>query len=184
MHIMRRRVAWAVFGVLVILLAAAAAGAIWVRGRLDASLPLLDGQHALTGLAARVSITRDALGIPTITATSREDLARATGFVHAQDRFFQMDLARRRAAGELAELVGARALTVDRQTRLHRFRAVARRAVASASERDRRLLSAYTAGVNAGLAALGERPFEYFCCDSSPRRGAKKTRCWWCCRCS
>ncbi len=51
-------------------------------------------------------ITRDARGVPTIEALNRTDLAYATGFVHAQDRFFQMDLSRRLAAGELAELFG------------------------------------------------------------------------------
>ena len=66
----------------------------------------LDGTLRLAGLSAPVSVTRDALGIPTIRGQSREDVARATGFLHAQDRFFQMDLARRRAAGELAALVG------------------------------------------------------------------------------
>ena len=74
-----------------------------------------------------MTVARDALGIPTIRGASREDVARATGFVHAQDRFFQMDLMRRRAAGELAALVGERALEVDREIRIHRFRARGRR---------------------------------------------------------
>ena len=56
------------------------------------------------------------------------DVARATGFLHAQERFFQMDLSRRRAAGELAALVGGRAVPLDRDIRLHRFRAEAKRA--------------------------------------------------------
>ena len=54
-----------------------------------------------------MTVTRDALGVPTITAQSRVDLARAIGFVHAQERFFQMDLQRRQPAGELSALVGA-----------------------------------------------------------------------------
>ena len=66
------------------------------------------------GLQSAVTVERDALGIPTIRGISRDDVARATGFVHAQDRFFQMDLARRRAAGELSALVGDAALQLDR----------------------------------------------------------------------
>ena len=127
----------------------------WLRGQLRASLPTLDGSVALAGLSAPVSVTRDSLGIPTVRGASREDVARATGFLHAQDRFFQMDLMRRRAAGELSELVGPRALQADREIRIHRFRAEARQAVTLLTAQDRTVLGAYTAGVNAGLAALG-----------------------------
>ena len=90
----------------VVLLIAAVAGAFWARSQLRASLPVLDGDHALAGLTAPVQITRDGLGIPTVRGATRLDVARATGFLHAQDRFFQMDLSRRRAAGELAALFG------------------------------------------------------------------------------
>ena len=61
----------------------------------------------MQGLASPVTVDRDSLGIPTISAASRIDAARALGFVHAQDRFFQMDLQRRQPAGELSALVGA-----------------------------------------------------------------------------
>ena len=148
----------------------AAGAALWARGELRASLPQLDGERRLPGLGAPATIERDARGIPTIRAATREDVARATGFVHAQDRFFQMDLSRRRPAGELAELVGARAVAADHEVRLHRFRAVARAAVARLREADRRLLEAYTAGVNSGLAALVEPPFEYTLLRQTPAR--------------
>src|SRR5512133_3422999 len=81
-------------------------GGLWVRHELLASLPQLDGTRAGAGLGARVLVKRDAHGVPTIQGATRADVAWATGFVHAQDRFFQMDLSRRRAAGELAELFG------------------------------------------------------------------------------
>jgi penicillin amidase len=115
-----------------------------------------------------VTVTRDALGIPTIRGRSREDVARATGFVHGQDRFFQMDLSRRRAAGELAALVGARAVPLDVDIRLHRFRAAARKALSLLSAADRALLEAYTAGVNSGLTSLGAVPFEYLVLRQDP----------------
>jgi penicillin amidase len=158
---MRRHVRRALLAGLALLTLAAVAGFVWGRRELRASLPQIDGQIRLAGLSAPVIVTRDALGIPTVVGATREDVARATGFLHAQDRFFQMDLARRRAAGELSELVGARALPVDRQIRIHRLRDEARRALALLSRRDRSILDAYTAGVNAGLHSLGARPFEY-----------------------
>src|SRR5215470_7336262 len=146
---------------LVVILVAGIAGALWARGRLRGSLPQLEGSRQVTGLTAPVSIQRDHLGIPSIRGATREDVARALGFLHAQDRFFQMDLARRRAAGELAALVGPRALALDREIRIHRFRAEATRAVSLLAPADRRLLDDYVAGVNAGLQALAARPFEY-----------------------
>ena len=127
---MRRRL-WKVGLAIAILLAmGAAASVVWARGELRGSLPTLTGELRLEGLSARVMVTRDTLGIPTVSGATREDVARAIGFLHAQDRFFQMDLARRRAAGELAALVGPRALAADREIRMHRFRAEAQRALA------------------------------------------------------
>lgn len=135
---------------------------------LRASLPQLEGQVEVAGIDNAVTVERDADGIPVITASSREDLAFATGFVHGQDRFFQMDLIRRQAAGELAELVGAAALGVDKRFRFHRFRARAQAAWNLSSQSDRDLMNAYTAGVNAGLQSLDAKPFEYFVLGLDP----------------
>jgi penicillin amidase len=139
---------------------------------LRGSLPALDGRLRAAGLSAEVTITRDARGVPTITAASREDLAFATGFLHAQDRFFEMDLSRRLAAGELSELVGAVALEQDRKARLFRFRSLARTVLAQTSPAQRAVLDAYTRGVNAGLAALRARPWEYWVLGVKPARWA------------
>lgn len=141
----------------------------WGYWQLRASLPQLDGPARLAGLAAPVSVERDALGVPTIRGGSRGDAARALGFLHAQERFFQMDLMRRRAAGELAEIFGPRAVALDRAARVHAFRARAGEVVARLPAAERALLEAYTAGVNAGLAALGARPFEYLILRETPR---------------
>src|SRR3990170_3386946 len=103
--------------VLVVLLAAAAALVLWGRAALRGSLPQIDGERRVAGLSAPAEVTRDRLGRPPLRAATRADLARATGFLHAQDRFFQMDLARRRAAGEVSALVGPRALALDREIR-------------------------------------------------------------------
>ena len=150
------------------LLMALGGAAYWVRREVRASLPLINGTVRVRGLQSAVTVERDTLGIPTIRGISREDVARATGFLHAQDRFFQMDLARRRAAGELAALVGDAALRIDREVRVHRFRDEARRALAMVSPRDRTVLEAYTAGVNRGLATLGAKPFEYLILRQTP----------------
>ncbi|MES1241881.1 MAG: penicillin acylase family protein [Acidobacteriota bacterium] len=154
--------------VLLLLIAVLAAGALWVRSQLRGSLPQVDGERALAGLQAPVAVERDLLGVPTIRAANRLDAVRALGFVHAQERFFQMDLLRRQAAGELSELFGKLALDVDRKHRLHRLRDVARRNVAAAVPRDRLVLDAYAEGVNAGLAALGAPPFEYLLLRQDP----------------
>ena len=112
---------------LVALLSIAAISAAYFLVR--ASLPQVDGEVLTDGVSAAVTIERDAAGIPTITANNRHDLAYATGYVHGQDRFFQMDLTRRNAAGELAELFGEAALPLDRRHRFHRFRARAQRII-------------------------------------------------------
>ncbi|MES2257511.1 MAG: penicillin acylase family protein [Pseudomonadota bacterium] len=136
---------------------------------LRGSLAQLDGRRTVPGLQADVSIARDDRGVPTISGTDRQDVAYATGFVHAQDRFFQMDLLRRSAAGELAELFGPRAVPVDRDHRLHRFRALAEQALISMPAADRKLLDRYVVGVNDGLNHLGTRPFEYGLIGVGPR---------------
>ena len=144
-----------------------AAAALWLT--LRASLPTIDGQASVPGLAGRVSIERDAAGVATITAASRADLARGLGYVHGQDRFFQMDLLRRSAAGELAALFGPALLPADRELRLHRFRTVARAVIADLDAPSRALLAAYVAGVNAGISSLRSRPFEYWLLRAKPQ---------------
>ncbi len=136
---------------------------------LRASLPVIDGRAVLQGLQAPVTIERDAAGVPTITGANRADLARALGYLHGQDRFFEMDLMRRAAAGELSALLGASLLPEDRRFRVHRFRDVAARAVARADASSLAVIRAYTAGVNAGLGSLRSRPFEYWLLGSRPQ---------------
>jgi penicillin amidase len=154
--VLRALLALAVLVVLVVL-----AAGIWLHGRLTASLPQLDGEARIPGMSAAVEVERDNLGVPTIRAANRLDTARALGFLHAQDRYFQMDLLRRQAAGELAEIVGPAVVKVDRRHRVHRFREKARALLAAASPEDRALFAAYAEGVNAGLSALAGKPFEY-----------------------
>ncbi|MBK8183929.1 MAG: penicillin acylase family protein [Candidatus Competibacteraceae bacterium] len=152
----------------IILLVLPVGGILWAYLQLHGSLPQLDGTVDLVGLGAPVTVARDALGIPTIRGANRLDVARASGFLHAQERFFQMDLLRRTAAGELAALFGAMALDFDRANRLHRFRHRARQILEKTPAADQALLAAYVAGVNAGLRALSATPFEYLLLQATP----------------
>lgn len=145
---------------LAMLLLVLAAGLL-VRRAVTGSLPQLEGEVGVAGLRDTVSIERDAIGVPTIRGENRADVARGLGFLHAQDRFFQMDLLRRKGAGELSELFGAATFEADRDARLHGFRALSTRVVEKLPAEHRRLLEAYVDGVNAGLAALDQPPFEY-----------------------
>ncbi len=153
---------------LVVLVLLVIGGGMYARSQVRASLPMLDGEAHITGLDAPVRVDRDLLGVPTIVGESREDVARALGFVHAQDRFFQMDLQRRQPAGELSALVGPRALGVDEESRIHRLRDVAHRALQLTEPSYRRVLDAYAGGVNAGLNALGAAPPEYLLLRTVP----------------
>jgi penicillin G amidase len=155
-------------GLVLVLLVLGGGGATWMNRALRASLPQLEGRRSLPGLSAAVTVGRDAHGVPRIEGASRLDVSRAIGFVHAQERFFQMDLLRRRAAGELSEIVGPATLTADREVRVHRLRRVAERVIAASSPEERGHLEAYAAGVNAGLAALAGPPFEYLAVRASP----------------
>ncbi len=135
---------------------------------LRASLPDLDGEIVVSGLAAVATIERDTAGIPVITASNRPDLAFATGFAHGQDRYFQMDLIRRKSAGELSEIVGPVALKSDKSYRFHRFRTRAKAVMMAASDTDQEVLQRYADGVNAGRESLRANPFEYFVLGVEP----------------
>src|SRR5215472_18955544 len=152
-----------------VILLAVAGAAGWGYLELRSSLAQLDGEATMPGARGAITIERDALGIPTIAAATRADVARGLGFVHAQDRFFQLDLARRRAAGELAELFGEEAVKIDTETRRLRLRMHAQRAVERTSPEERAVLAAYADGVNAGLAALRAKPPEYLLLGLKPR---------------
>lgn len=158
---------WLLGALAAILLLAVAAG-IFAHTALRRSLPLLDGERTLAGLSAPARLERDALGVVTVRAENRLDLARATGFAHGQDRFFAMDLQRRAGTGELAALLGGHALEFDKTRRLHGGPSLVEEAFSRLETVERELLEAYAAGVNAGLASLRARPPEYFALRQRP----------------
>ncbi|MDT8363157.1 MAG: penicillin acylase family protein [Nitrosomonas sp.] len=136
---------------------------------LAGSLPRYEGAQSVTGLLQAVTVERDSAGSATLTGHNRLDLARALGYVHAQERFFEMDLLRRKASGELAELFGSLALTTDRGARKHRFRSRAQEMLQALPDEQRTLLAAYAEGANQGLAGLTVRPFPYLLTQTAPQ---------------
>ena len=127
-----------------------------------AALPQLDGRVQIKGLSAPVTVTRDAHGVPTIEATSLDDLFFAQGYVTAQDRLWQMDVMRRYGSGELSEILGEKTLKLDREQRILGLRAAAKKSLEMAGSRDRAFLEAYARGVNAYIATRGSRlPVEF-----------------------
>ncbi|MDG1707890.1 MAG: penicillin acylase family protein, partial [Emcibacteraceae bacterium] len=133
-----------------------------------ASLPDIEGNIQTTGVMANVSIERDANGNATIIGDNRSDLAFATGYIHAQERYFQMDLSRRMASGELSALFGSLAINTDKRNRLHRFRPRAKIAMDHISESEKEILNKYVEGVNVGLSSLRSKPFEYWLLNATP----------------
>jgi len=114
----------------------------------------------LPGLIEGVEVTLDTQGVPHIIAQNDFDLARVEGYIHARDRFFQMDLTRRQVSGDLAELLGSGLLGSDIQNRTIGLRRAAERSVGALSTREQDLLQAYADGVNAYLEN-NPLPIEY-----------------------
>jgi len=137
-------------------------------GFLRQSLPKTAGEIRLAGLGASVEVLRDRHGVPHIYAASLEDAHFALGFVHAQDRLWQMEVNRRIGSGRLAEILGPAALDADRLMRTLGLRRVAEANLQRYDADTRRLLDAYTAGVNAFLADRPVLPPEFWLLWSAP----------------
>ena len=126
------------------------------------SLPKDEGEIRLVGLQKPVEVLRDAYGIPHIRAASLEDAIYALGFVHAQDRLWQMEVSRRTAAGRLAEIFGEPALEADRFLRTLGVRRSAEANLIRLDKETQALLESYAAGVNAFIATSPVLPIEFW----------------------
>ncbi|MGI8772421.1 MAG: penicillin acylase family protein [Acidobacteriaceae bacterium] len=145
-------------------------GAVWLRQAMRASLPQVEGEAHTAAVMAPVTVRRDGHGVPHIEASTMDDLIAAQGYVTAQDRLWQMDMIRRMAAGEAAELLGAALLPHDRMQRVLLFRPTAERLAASLQPRDRRFFEDYARGVNAYIAEnSGHLPAEFRVLGYKPR---------------
>src|SRR5688572_16505317 len=142
----------------------AAGGYLWLRR----SLPQTEGNVTVSGLAGGVEILRDAYGIPHIFASTIDDAYFALGYVHAQDRLWQMEMNRRIATGRLSEILGPGALESDRFLRTLGLRRVAEANLKHFDAETRRVLDAYSGGVNAFLAASPVLPPEFWLLRVSP----------------
>ena len=165
---MKTALKWLIRGALALLalcVVAAAGTYIWLRG----SLPDIDGERVLPGLAAPVEVIRDRHGVPRILAGSEDDALFALGFVHAQDRMWQMEMNRRIGAGRLAEVLGPAALGTDRLVRVMGLRRRAAASLAQLEPDSIRRLEAYVRGVNAWLETRkGPLPPEFLILGVEP----------------
>ncbi len=154
----------------VLVLALLAAG-YWFAWR---PLPDISGEIPAP-ISARATISRDALGVPHISAATIEDAIFLQGFVTAQDRLWQMDALRRLAAGELAEVVGKQALETDEESRRLRLGRIADDAERTMPAADRATLAAYARGVNFFLEThRGRLPIEFTLLNYQPRPWSKR----------
>lgn len=142
---MRRLVARLLIGVVLL----GAVGAIGVYLYLRQSLPVVHGTIQLSGISAPVIITRDAHAIPHIVAASKNDGLFGLGYVHAQDRLWQMEFQRRIGHGRLSEVFGAPTIPQDRFLRTVGFGRAAKAAWDRLPDETRQQVDAYVAGVNA-----------------------------------
>ena len=132
------------------------------------SLPKVEGEVPAPALKAAVEVLRDAYGIPHIFASTEADAAYALGYVHAQDRLWQMEMNRRIGSGRLAELLGPAGLEADRFLRTIGVRRAAQASLAQLDAVSLGVLEAYSAGVNAFLAAGPVLPVEFLLTGARP----------------
>jgi len=172
----RRRIVLPALLALIVLTALLVVGAgWWLCSATRAALPQLDGQISVAGLSAPVSIVRDQHGVPHISAANMQDLMFAQGYVIAQDRLWQMDMARRVAAGELSEILpprlfGENVLRLDKRQRILGLRMVAEQSVSQLSGEKKELFEAYARGVNAYIASHKDSlPPEFRLLDYQPK---------------
>lgn len=155
--------------VLLVVLAVAVAGlGFWASRR---PVPQVDGRLSVAGLSAPVDVVRDPMGIPHVYATTTRDLFMAQGFVHAQDRFWQMDVARHIGAGRLAEMFGADQVDTDSFLRTLGWADLVAQEHSAMEQDTRDILQAYADGINAymDLRSPAELAFEYSILELSNR---------------
>jgi penicillin G amidase len=168
--LMVRIAAGLVVSFLIVAVVAMAGSVAWLKKAMREQAPQLDGQLQLPGLSAPVLVQRDTHGVPHIQAATMDDLLEAQGFVVAQDRLWQMDMARRFAAGELAELLGSSVVEHDKLQRVLQIRPAAEHLTATMPEDQKRLFEAFARGVNAYITAHQDNlPAEFRLLDYKPR---------------
>ncbi len=146
------------------------------RPQLQSALPRTEGTHTLKGPESAVAVYRDRWGIPHLKARASADAFFAQGYVHAQDRLWQMDAARRRMLGQWAEWVGPAGVDADILARRLDVAGASQRDFAALTAESRAMLESYAAGVNACLAEGTPLPLEYSVLPGRP----EPWRAWHC----
>lgn len=142
----------------------------WLYWRAHRALPQYAGELGIPGLEHPVTVLRDSRAVPHLYAESLEDLLFAQGYVTAQERLWQMDVLRRTACGELAEIFGRRMLEMDKENRILGLGEAANRAAELLDTQTRTLLEAYARGVNAFIETHRSRlPIEFLLLGYTPR---------------
>jgi len=160
-----------VLGITGTLLAGLIVAFFFFRHLLVKSFPVNNGTVTVTGVGAPVDIYRDGYGIPHLDAENTADLMYAAGYVHAQDRLWQMDLLRRAGEGRLSELFGERTLSLDMMFRMLNLPSVADSMEEYLHRESRDALQSYADGVNAFIDSHhGSYPAEFDMLDYSPRK--------------
>ena len=140
-----KRALWFV-GIITVIVVAAL---IFVNAYIGKSKPIVTGELAAGFLDADVTVVRDEVGVPHLIAESDADLYRAQGYVQAQDRLFQMDMARRQASGRLSEVIGEAAVDTDKHFRTFSLRVAAEASYDGYSDASKEVLHLFAEGVNA-----------------------------------
>ncbi|MFG6114886.1 penicillin acylase family protein [Halobacillus sp. MO56] len=141
-----KKVGWSIAGVLIFLVISTL---IFVNVYINRTLPQTEGEVQVEGITESVAVTRDGNGVPHISAENTHDLFMAQGYVQAQDRLFQMELARRQASGRLSEVIGEATLKQDQYFRTLGLRRAAEKSLAAYTDEAKEILQAYSDGVNA-----------------------------------
>lgn len=151
-----------VVGLLIVLVLGAVAIVLFFSYQIRKSFPVTSGTIAVSGLGQEVSVSRDEFGVPHIVASNEHDLMFAIGFVHAQDRLWQMDLSRRAGEGRLSEIFGVATVPFDRMFRIVGIKGICEEIDKAISPASRDKLQWYADGVNAFIVAhKGKYPAEF-----------------------
>ncbi len=151
-----------IIGILGVLIVSCIAGFFFLRYQVRKSFPETSGSLTIAGLHTSVTITRDEYGVPRIAASDEHDLMLAFGYVHAQDRLWQMDMARRIGEGRLSEILGNVTVPFDRMFRIVGIKRISAAVEQHITPESSARLEAYAAGVNAFIEThKGKLPVEF-----------------------
>lgn len=164
MRLLKRLLLWLIVGLVIVLALGAGGSYLWLRR----SLPQTSGEIRVSGISGPVTIVRDSDGVAHITGATETDAAFGLGFVHAQERLWQMEVQRRIGHGRLSEIFGATTLDTDRFLRTLGVARAARSAYERLDADTIAILEAYAAGVNAGISTIPVLPPEFLILGVQP----------------